>query len=222
MKIRSVFNALVLAASCVALVSCGSAPETPSTSQSGSQPAISDIPSAASLLAKIDQKFWSDPNFRTCYARTVNTCNMTAARETAEAKNSTDICKEFSDPSLQKNCLEIVTSDAAKRKADPSLCDTLTDLKASCFAQATTSKASIKKDPTLCNAIPRSASEDPTVPPGLDLRDNCVLRAIQSLDPSESGSRYCGLIKTSEPKAACQEAVRKRAACSGSGTAVTR
>lgn len=192
---RTLFFSAV-SASCLILVSCGSEPV-------GNNPqGIS--PTVAESIAKAPEKFQNDPTFRSCFARSVDSCSLETAKALAKNGDTADSCDVFSDDALKKSCVNAVTLEIARKKGDPKLCDSLTDTKSACVAFATTAKAVAEKNPALCRGIPEIPSAPKSeggVPKIANGRDACVSQAAIGL--GRAGIRYCSSIKNPQMKNAC-------------------
>lgn len=191
-----------VSASCLILVSCGSEPV-------GNVPQGTS-PTVAESIAKAPEKFQNDPTFRSCIARSVDSCSLETAKSLVKNGDTADSCDVFSDDALKRSCVDAVTLEIARKKGDPKLCDSLTDSKSACVAFATTVKAVAEKNPALCSGIPEipsaPKSEGSGAPRAANGRDACLSQAAIGL--GRAGIRYCSSIKNPQLKNACLTGAR--------------
>ena len=126
----------------------------PTANNQLSPPALEQpSPPVQDTIDSIGDAILEDSKFRTCMARSIQSCTSEVMSEYARG-DSADVCKNFEDPKLVATCTNAVTTEIARKAGDSTLCNSLpADSKIICAEQAIIAGAVTRKDIKLCEGI---------------------------------------------------------------------
>jgi hypothetical protein len=216
-------TSLLIATTLILLTACGKTPEVaPANTQTPGTPTAMDMnanaPTVEQSLEKVGDTIVNNQTFRGCISRSIPFCTSEIISQYATGE-SVDVCKNFKDEALVTTCTSAVTTEIARKKADPSLCSALTDSsKSLCIEQAITAKALKASDIALCGEIelPTPTKIDsttptmPLMPYAESARDRCRQQIIRSSPVTDTAEKLCATLEFEPSRTMCTQDMGRR------------
>ncbi|GAB0174844.1 MAG: hypothetical protein HHAS10_07230 [Candidatus Altimarinota bacterium] len=208
---------LILCFSMILLSSCGSTPETESSS-TGSTPTNGPLGKNMdyeAALKNTSSLIKDSDAFRECMAPAVNMCENSVGMRMAQEKKSENICNELSQPANRESCRMTVVSMIAEDKKDMNLCNSLSgDSQVYCKTQYIRRDAMNKKSVEACKQMSDilgkgTNSGEAKMYVQHNEVDQCILEVINTSDTATSEN--CDVIRDEMTKKICIDTVKQRA-----------